>query len=51
MIDSDGGVVKTFNSIAEAVVNIGVNPKQLKDAIKNHTEYKHYRWRYKRTFT
>ena len=49
MLNFDGRVMNTFNSIAEAIYYVGGKPELLIRALKTETAYKRFRWRYKKT--
>lgn len=49
MLNFDGKVMKTFNSVAEALLYAGGTPKGLLNAVGNEIGYRRFKWRYKQT--
>ena len=48
MLNFDGRVMKTFNSVAEALSYVGGTPKGLLNAVRNEIGYRRFKWRYKK---
>lgn len=47
MLNYDGLVLNTFNSVAEALLYNGGTPKGLIKALRDGTSYRRFKWRYK----
>lgn len=48
MLNFDGVVLKTFNSIVEAWNYVGGKPERIRDAARNEIGYRRFKWRYKK---